>query len=168
MDTISDKMNSLIYEIPLGEIVFDFFNTVKSLSKGYASFDYEPIGYKVGNLVKMDILVAGDAVDALSLIVDKDQAFYIGRELVKKLKTIIPRHNFEVAVQAALGGKIISRETIKAYRKDVTAKLYGGDISRKKKLLSKQKKGKKRAKMFGSVEIPQEAFVAVLKSGNDS
>lgn len=164
LETVSDKMNTLIYEMPLAEIVFDFFNAVKSISKGYASFDYEIIGYRKSELVKMDILVHGEQVDALSLIVPKDRAYYIGKEVIQKLKTLIPRHNFEIPLQAAIGGKILSRETIKAYRKDVTAKLYGGDISRKKKLLQKQKKGKKKAKMLGSVEVPQEAFVAVLKN----
>lgn len=163
MEILSNSMNSLIYEIPMGEIVFDFFDAVKSISKGYASFDYEPIGYRKGNLVKMDILVAGDPVDALSVIIDRSQAYYAGKAIVEQLKDIIPRHNFEVPLQAAIGGKIISRETIKAYRKDVTGHLYGGDVSRKKKLLNKQKKGKKKMKMIGSVEVPQEAFVTVLK-----
>ncbi len=163
LDILSDSMNALIYEIPLGEIVFNFFNAVKSISKGYASFDYEQIGYKVGNLVKLEILLAGEAVDALSLIVAKEKAYYVGRDLCLKLKDIVPRHNFEVPIQAAIGGKIIARETIKAYRKDVTGYLYGGDISRKKKLLSKQKKGKKKMKSIGKVHLPQDAFVAVLK-----
>ncbi|BDU67614.1 MAG: elongation factor 4 [Candidatus Tyloplasma litorale] len=168
LEIFSDSMNSLIYEIPMGEIVFDFFDTIKSISKGYASFDYEQIGYKVGNLVKMDILVAGEPVDALSLIIDKNQAYYSGRSLTQKLKDIIPRQNFEIPVQAAIGGKIIARETIKAYRKDVTGHLYGGDVSRKKKLLNKQKKGKKKMKIIGSVEVPQQAFVAVLKTNNEN
>lgn len=168
MEILSNSMNALIYEIPTGEIVFNFFDAVKSISKGYASFDYEEIGYRKGNLVKMDILVAGEAVDALSVIIDKDQAYYAGKNLVEQLKNIIPRHNFEVPLQAAIGGKIISRETIKAYRKDVTSGLYGGDISRKKKVLNKQKKGKKKMKMIGRVEVPQEAFIIVLKSNNDN
>ena len=168
MEMITESMNALIYEIPLGEIVFDFFDTVKSISKGYASFDYEVIGYKVGDLVKMDILVAGESVDALSIIIDRSQAYYAGRAITEQLKDIIPRQNFEVPLQAAIGGKILARETIKAYRKDVTAKLYGGDVSRKKKLLNKQKKGKKKMKMIGRVEVPQEAFVAVLKTNNDN
>ncbi len=163
LDILSEKMNSLIYEIPLGEIVFDFFNSIKSISKGYASFDYEQIGYKKGDLTKMDILVAGEAVDALSLIVHKPNAYYIGRELCERLKDIVPRQNFEIPVQASIGNKIIARETIKAYRKDVTGHLYGGDVSRKKKLLEKQKKGKKKMKMIGSVEIPQNAFISILK-----
>ncbi len=167
LEVISDTMNSIIYEIPLAEIVFNFFNSIKSISKGYASFDYELIGYKVGNLTKMDILIHNERVDAFSLIVDKDNAYYIGRNLVQKLKTLIPRQNFEIPIQASIGGKIISRETVKAYRKDVTAKLYGGDVSRKKKLLEKQKKGKKKMKQIGSVQIPQEAFIKALKTDND-
>ncbi|NQX83456.1 MAG: elongation factor 4 [Mycoplasmataceae bacterium] len=167
MEILSESMNSLIYEIPMGEIVFDFFDAIKSISKGYASFDYEQIGYRVGNLVKMDILVAGESVDALSVIIDRDKAYYTGKTLVEQLKEIIPKHNFEVPLQAAIGGKIISRETIKAYRKDVTSGLYGGDISRKKKVLSKQKKGKKKMKMIGKVEVPQAAFITVLKTNND-
>ncbi len=168
LEMLSNSMNSLVYEIPMGEIVFDFFDAIKSISKGYASFDYEPIGYRVGNLVKMDVLVAGDPVDALSVIIDRDQAYYAGRALTQQLKDIIPRQNFEIPVQAAIGGKILARETIKAYRKDVTGHLYGGDVSRKKKLLNKQKKGKKMMKRIGSVEVPQEAFVTVLKTNNDS
>ncbi len=167
LEVVSDTMNSIIYEIPLAEIVFDFFNSIKSISKGYASFDYELIGYKVGNLTKMDILIHNEKVDAFSLIVDKDNAYYVGRNLVQKLKTLIPRQNFEIPIQASIGGKIISRETVKAYRKDVTAKLYGGDVSRKKKLLEKQKKGKKKMKQIGSVQIPQEAFIKALKTDND-
>ncbi len=167
MEIVSETMNSLIYEVPLGEIVFDFFNALKSLSKGYASFDYELIGYKESNLVKMDILIHNERVDAFSLIVDRESAYYIGRNLVTKLKDLIPRQNFEIPIQASIGGKIISRETVKAYRKDVTAKLYGGDVSRKKKLLEKQKRGKRKMKMIGSVEIPQEAFIKALKTNND-
>lgn len=163
LEILSNSMNSLIYEIPLGEIVFDFFDSIKSISKGYASFDYELIGYKIGNLIKMDILVAGDSVDALSVIIDKSQSYYFGRILTQKLKEIIPRQNFEIPIQAAIGGKIIARETVKAFRKDVTGHLYGGDVSRKKKLLEKQKKGKKKMKMIGSVEVPKEAFISVLK-----
>ncbi len=153
----------IIFHMPLGEIVFDFYDRLKTVSKGYASFDYHPIGYQRSQLVKLDILLNGDNVDALSALIHRDNAYNLGKKICTKLRELIPRQQFDIAIQSAIGAKIISRETVKALRKDVTAKCYGGDISRKRKLLEKQKKGKKRMRQVGNVEIPQAAFMAVLK-----
>lgn len=162
MDYIDEEKVNLKYEFPLGETMFDFYDTLKSISKGYAGFDYEPTEYKKSDLIKLDVLLNGDPIDAFSVIMHREKAYYRGNALCGKLKELIPRQMYDVAVQAAIGTRIIARTTIKAYRKNVTAKCYGGDISRKRKLLDKQKAGKKRMKQIGSVEVPQEAFLAVL------
>ena len=163
MEYVEGSRALLKYDIPLNEIIYDFFDALKSRSRGYASFDYELKGYEQAKLVKLDILINKEEVDALSFIVHESSAYERGRKMCQKLKNEIPRHLFEIPIQAAIGNKVIARETVKAVRKDVLAKCYGGDISRKRKLLEKQKEGKKRMRQIGNVEIPQKAFMSVLK-----
>ncbi|NLZ25236.1 MAG: elongation factor 4, partial [Clostridiales bacterium] len=167
MTYIDPQRVHILYEIPLNEIIYDFFDALKSRTRGYASLDYEFKGYEKSELVKMDLLINSEMCDALSMIVHKEKAYERGRKLAEKLKEVIPRQMFEVPIQAAIGGKIIARETVKALRKDVLAKCYGGDITRKKKLLEKQKEGKKRMRKVGSVEVPSEAFASILKIDNE-